>query len=187
MAESLPLPDPPLTDGRCTLRPWEPGDLQNLLAGSADPLVRRFRYSLPEDGEQAWLWLAATVADRERGERLELAVTDRTPTAPVVGSVSLQRVHRRRRNGFVSYWLSAPGRGRGLGTAAVRLLAGWAFGELGLERLALELEVANLASQRLAERCGFAREGRLRSEQRLRDGTRADVFVYGLLRGDSHR
>ncbi len=66
----------------------------------------------------------------------------------------------------------------------MRLLAAWAFAELGLARLALSTEVENRASQRVAEHCGFRREGRQRSHQQLRDGCRADVFVYGLLAGE---
>jgi RimJ/RimL family protein N-acetyltransferase len=55
---------------------------------------------------------------------------------------------------------------------------------LGQQRLALQVEVQNVASQHVAERCGFRCEGRLRSHQQLRDGTRADVLVYGLLAGE---
>jgi RimJ/RimL family protein N-acetyltransferase len=85
---------------------------------------------------------------------------------------------------MVSYWLAPDGRGRGLATRALMLVAGWAFDVLGQQRLALQVEVQNLASQQVAQRCGFHREGQLRSHQQLRDGTRADVFVYGLLAGE---
>jgi RimJ/RimL family protein N-acetyltransferase len=91
--------------------------------------------------------------------------------------------HRPQTIGAARHWLGPAGRGRGLGTSALHLLSGWAFGP-GLRRLSLNVEIENLASQRRAERCGFRREGRLRSHQKLRDGTRADVLVYGLLAGE---
>lgn len=182
MPRELPLPDPPLADGRVALRPWGPDDLVDLLAAAADPLVHRYRYSLPDGAGQAVTWLDAVGRDRLDGVRLELAVTVAgDPT--VVGSVALWGFHRRNHTAMVSYWLGPAARGRGLGTSALHLVSGWAFG-LGLRRLSLNVEVDNLASQRLAERCGFRREGRLRSHQKLRDGTRADVFVYGLLAGE---
>jgi len=71
----LPLPDPPIADGAAALRPWSPDDLPDLLAGAADPLVHRFRYSLPDNAEQARAWLAVVADDRRSGDRLELAVT----------------------------------------------------------------------------------------------------------------
>jgi RimJ/RimL family protein N-acetyltransferase len=183
MSVALPFPDPPLTDGACALRPWNRDDLPDLLAAAADPLVHRYRYSLPGDGAAAHAWLAAVERDRLSGERLELAVTAaETPRA--VGSASLWGFHRRNGAAMVSYWLAPGGRGRGLATGAVRLLAGWAFDVLEQQRLALQVEIENVASQHVAERCGFRCEGRLRSHQQLRDGTRADVLVYGLLAGE---
>ena len=183
MSVALPFPDPPLTDGACALRPWNRDDLPDLLAAAADPLVHRYRYSLPGDGAAAHAWLAAVERDRLSGERLELAVTAaETPRA--VGSASLWGFHRRNGAAMVSYWLAPGGRGRGLATGAVRLLAGWAFDVLEQQRLALQVEIENVTSQHVAERCGFRCEGRLRSHQQLRDGTRADVLVYGLLAGE---
>jgi RimJ/RimL family protein N-acetyltransferase len=183
MPAQLPLPDPPLTDDALALRPWGPEDLPNLLAAAADPVVHRYRYSLPVGADEARAWLAAVEHDRLSGERIELAIT--TADAPeAVGSIALWGFHRRNRAAMVSYWLAPGGRGRGRATRAVRLMAGWAFDVLGQQRLALQVEVQNLASQHVAERCGFHREGQLRSHQQLRDGTRANVFVYGLLAGE---
>jgi RimJ/RimL family protein N-acetyltransferase len=45
----------------------------------------------------------------------------------------------------------------------VRLVAGRAFGELGIGRLNRQTAPENLASQRVAERAGFTREGLLRA------------------------
>jgi RimJ/RimL family protein N-acetyltransferase len=55
----------------------------------------------------------------------------------------------------VGYWLAAPARGRGLATRAVELLAGWAFGDLDLERLELRTNPQNHASRAVAARAGF--------------------------------
>ncbi len=81
-------------------------------------------------------WLAAVPTDRRSGERLELAVTAAGLPA-VVGSVSLHDLHFRYRLGAVSYWLAPAGRGRGAATAALRLLGGGSFSQLGLKRLNL--------------------------------------------------
>jgi RimJ/RimL family protein N-acetyltransferase len=177
----LPLPDPPLRDATVALRPWTAADLPALLAGAADPVVHRFRYSLPDDAAGARAWLARLREERERGRRLELAIN--AADDPVaLGSVSVQRLYSRDRTPTISYWLGSAGRGRGLGTAAVRLLIGWAFAEMDLTRVQIDTEIDNAASIRLASRCGFTLEGRTHSEQRRRDGAPAEIFVYALPR-----
>lgn len=177
------LPDRPLADARIRLRPWAVGDVEALLNGARDPLVRRFRGSMPDAPDHAWAreWLAAAARDREDGARLELAVCEPADPRNPVGSVSLWGIHHRNADAMLSWWLAAAGRGRGLGTAAVALLARHAFTALGMERLGASIEESNAASRALAERCGFVLEGRLRSFQRLRDGTRVDCLSYSLL------
>jgi ribosomal-protein-serine acetyltransferase len=52
-----------------------------------------------------------------------------------------------------------------------------------LERVEARCAIENLGSQRVLEKCGFEREGRLRGYFKLR-GRRVDNFLYGLLRED---
>ncbi|WP_280316962.1 GNAT family N-acetyltransferase [Nocardia wallacei] len=74
-------------------------------------------------------------------------------------------------------------RGQGAATRAVRLLSRWAFAYLDLSRLELTCAPDNLPSQRVAERCGFLREGILRSHMAFQGGRR-DTVVYGVVPGD---
>ena len=53
----------------------------------------------------------------------------------------------------------------------------------GFERLELRAATGNLASQRVAEKAGFTREGVLRNAGYVHDG-RVDMVVYALVRGD---
>jgi RimJ/RimL family protein N-acetyltransferase len=66
---------------------------------------------------------------------------------------------------------------------AVRLVCGWGFEELQLPRMQLGTFPGNVASERVAEKSGFSREGVLRSwlEQR---GERRDVTMWSRLPGD---
>ena len=74
-------------------------------------------------------------------------------------------------------------RRRGIATRAVRLLARWAFDELAIARLELTCGPDNEASQRVAARCGFVREGVLRSHMPFKGGRR-DTVLHGLLPGE---
>jgi RimJ/RimL family protein N-acetyltransferase len=66
---------------------------------------------------------------------------------------------------------------------AIRLLTRWAFAVLGIARLELTCGTDNEASQHVAERCGFVREGVLRSHVPFK-GARRDSVIYSLLPGD---
>lgn len=77
-------------------------------------------------------------------------------------------------------------RGQGAASEAVRLLSDHLFGAApGFYRLQLLIETWNVASWKLAERCGFVREGLLRSAG-FGSGDPADCFVYARTRKDWH-
>jgi RimJ/RimL family protein N-acetyltransferase len=174
-------PVPRLSDAVIVLREWERADLPVLVAAGRDPVVSRFRYSLPRSDAEALDWICAVERDRLAGERLELAVTV-SSTGAAAGSIALADLEHG--NGMLRYWLLPDGRGQGLATRAVRLMAGWAFDELGLGRVALFVERENLASQAVAARCGFVLEGVLRQHMEGRDGHRVDSLLYSVLPGE---
>jgi 8-oxo-dGTP pyrophosphatase MutT (NUDIX family) len=66
---------------------------------------------------------------------------------------------------------------------AVQLVAEYAFDELGLERLQVEVDPEIHASARVAIRSGFRREGVLRGAA-LVDDEHRDVAVYGMRKDD---
>jgi RimJ/RimL family protein N-acetyltransferase len=82
----------------------------------------------------------------------------------------------------VGYIADIAHEGRGYVTEAVKTALGFVFDHLQAQRVSLRCDIANLRSQRVAERCGFTREGHLRQSKRLSDGNFTDTLIYGLLR-----
>jgi RimJ/RimL family protein N-acetyltransferase len=182
----LPLPDPPLTAGQVLLRPWTEADVPAIVAACQDPEIARWSPVIPSPyGEKDALeWLASQGPSQQEGRALELAVTS-GESGEVIGAVALSNVELSQLRSGVGYWLAPRARGHGYATTAVRLLAGWGFDHLGLGRLELVTHPDNVASQRVAERCGFVREGVLRSHMLIRrSGQRRDSLIFGLLPGE---
>ena len=127
-------------------------------------------------------YLAAKREAWAEGTGASFAICDATLPDTCLGQVFIERDDDGR--GSVGYWLLEDGRGKGRATRAVRLMASWALPEMRLGRLQLHTDPENVASQRVAERAGFAREGVLRAYNGRRDGTRADAVVYSLLPQD---
>jgi RimJ/RimL family protein N-acetyltransferase len=183
MAE-LPFPDPPLSTTSLALRPWRAADLPAVVAACQDPSIARFAAAVPcPYGEaDARAWLGAQEPARRRGARLELAIVE--PRADeLLGALALSSVEHVHGRAMVSFWVAPQARGQAVAARALRLLAGWAFSSLGLTRLELFIEPDNAASLRVAQRCGFVREGLLRSRW-VSKGRRRDSVVYGLLAGE---
>ena len=99
-------------------------------------------------------------------------------------TVSLRRAaaseRARRRASKVS---TLDGRGRSAAGYALKTLARWSLGVLGIPRLELNVEPWNEASIRTAERAGFQQEGLLRNWQDV-GGKRKDMLMYSLLPTD---
>jgi aminoglycoside 6'-N-acetyltransferase len=77
-------------------------------------------------------------------------------------------------------------RGRGVGTAAQRALAGYLFATYPVNRVEASTDMTNVAEQRSLEKAGFTREGVLRGAQ-WRAGTWHDLVGYARVRGDAER
>ncbi|MGZ0152405.1 NUDIX hydrolase [Kribbella sp. WER1] len=113
------------------------------------------------------------------GRVTSFAVTRRAPSetpdgaADVLGTVEL----RPTTPGVALVVWSLDG-GPGVAEQALPLVAEYAFGELGFERLQVEVDVQLRSSARVAIRSGFRREGVLRGAA-LVEGERRDVAIYG--------
>ena len=69
-------------------------------------------------------------------------------------------------------------------TEAVKAALGFVFGPLGAHRVRFECDDTNLRSLRVAERCGFVREGHIRQNHQHADGSVSGTLHLGLLRSE---
>ena len=85
----------------------------------------------------------------------------------------------------IGMWVRADEAGRGLGTRVLQALVDWADADWPIHKLAWHCDSRNLASARVAERCGFQLEGRLREHLPGLAGTeRRTTLLFGLIRTD---
>ena len=174
---------PELTDGVIRLRQLRAADKAAVVKACNDGLVERFCYRVPfpyQDSdfveflaynEQFWaseLIANWTVVDPQTDELLAMISLD---------------VVAVRQAGEIGYWCAPWARGRGVMSAAVRLVRDWAFDALELERLELTTDVENVGSQRVAQAAGFRREGVMRGYLTARDH-RTDDVLFGMVAGD---
>ena len=86
--------------------------------------------------------------------------------------------------GELGYWIRTDQAGKGYTTEAAGALVALAFEAVGLYRLELRAGVENRASQRVAEKLGFTREGTMRKGCPSGAEGGYDCHLYGLLATD---
>lgn len=173
-------PPASLTDGVVVLRKLRDADRAAVLATMRDREVRRWLNMPAEPRAADFDALMRTTRDGfASGDRLDYVVattSDDTPLGAVVAS------RRARDNWELAYLAQEAGRGRGLMTRGLKLIAEWLFDQ-DVGRLELRTHPDNVASQQLALRCGFQREGLERRSIWLH-GRREDAIVWSLLPDD---
>jgi RimJ/RimL family protein N-acetyltransferase len=164
------------------LRPLRESDLVHFPELLADPDVLRFtRVPEPPPADFALDWLAWYDAGRLEGTREGFAAFD--DAGEFVGLGLAPEIDRQAREIELGYIVRPRARGRGVATEILRLLTDWAFAEAGAMRVYLRTDVENQASQRVAERCDYHREGVMRSVY-LKQDRRADFVLWSRLPSD---
>jgi len=175
---ALAYPSPELNDGVVTLRPWREDDLDCIAQAASDPRIPTGTTVPAVFTREAGLAFVRRQHRRvEAGEGVSLAIAEDEravgllwlgvrPQPSVVG---------------LGYWVIPEARGRGIGTRAARLAAGWALAAAGFARVEAWVAPENVPSQRLLTSAGFTREGRLRS---FLDAGRTDALVFSRVASD---
>jgi RimJ/RimL family protein N-acetyltransferase len=165
-----------------TLRPVEVADVPTLRALMADPQVGRLTGSVHSSGGEPELWTPEelttiystwTTAD----DRIVWVILD-NDNGQIVGEAVLNRLDQDNRSCGFRIWVSGA-TNRGLGTEAVRLSMGHAFG-VGLHRVELDVYAFNTRARHVYEKLGFVLEGTKREALRFDDGW-VNCHVMGLL------
>jgi RimJ/RimL family protein N-acetyltransferase len=172
----------PLETARLQLRPFSPGDLEELYAFHSLPEVARFLYWEARDLEQVRQVLDAKMGQtalEDEGQVLALGVVLRE-TGVVVGDVSLQWLSRRHRQGEIGFVFHPGYQGRGLATEAAEVVLGLGFDGLGLHRVIGRCDALNLPSARLMERLGMRQEAHFVHNEIFK-GAWGDELVYAML------
>ena len=176
-----------LVEGGVTLRPWQRDYAPALAERINDRAVADFMDMVP----QPYLISDALefIARSRDGWLTGMSTNFAIFVDGIDGATGGLGVHwNEREHGVaeVGYWVAAGARGRGVATAATRLAARWAFETApDLERLQLRADEQNAASNRVAEKAGFSREGVLRSSRyNVRLERRVDFVMWSLLRGE---
>jgi RimJ/RimL family protein N-acetyltransferase len=162
------------------LEPFAASHLDGLgaLVGDED-ILRYTRVPVPVPDGFLDAFLARYEEGTREGTRAAFAIVEDGEFLGFVAAVSIDREAQTAELGYV---VGPAARARGVATEGLRRLTEWAFGE-GMLRLELLISVDNAASKKVAERCGYVREGVLRNAY-VKPGRREDTEIWSRLATD---
>ncbi|HQR08116.1 MAG TPA: GNAT family protein [Gemmatales bacterium] len=170
-----------LSAGPCILRSWQESDLASLVRHANNRKVwlqlrNRLPHPYTEADGRAWIEYAGF-----EDPMTNFAIEYNNEAVGSIGLILQNDIETG--TAEVGYWLGEEVWGKGIGTAALKAFAAWAFAEFDLRRLYAAVMIDNLGSRRVLEKAGFVLEGILR-QHALKDGVLKDQAYYGLLRNE---
>lgn len=163
------------------LRAMTENDTDNIVRWRNNPKVtENFIIRTPFTPESHLNWFHTRV---QTGEVAQFIIVD-TEAGKDVGSVYLRDIDHKNQKGEYGIFIGEDDcRGKGIGSAAARLILDYAFDELKLNRVFLRVFANNKRAIRSYEKAGFKYEGTFRDDVII-DGVAYDIVYMAVLKDE---
>jgi RimJ/RimL family protein N-acetyltransferase len=174
-----------LTDGVITLHRYRAEDVGDIFAGASESVAEIHPW-MPwchpgYEIAETRAWVSFAVAQWDAGRQFEFVI--RTAAGEHVGSGGINSLHDAHPLANLGYWVRTSQTRKSYATRATRLLAEFAFRDLGLQRVEIVAAIGNVPSQRVAEKAGATREGILRNRLVI-EGIPHDAVMFSFIPPD---
>ena len=144
------------------LNQWLPWARMDYTSGDTTAFIR--------DSVQAW----------KEDRAWDYSIRKRDDPSRHIGNISVWTTSKLGKIAELGYWVRSDEQSRGVCTESVDRLLEEAFDALGYHKVILRIAIGNDASDRVAQKLGFTREGVLREELLIR-GNWVDHSLWSLL------
>jgi ribosomal-protein-serine acetyltransferase len=173
-------------DGCVGIRRFSPEDVPRLFEATRESIGSLCQWMVwchaGYTMEDCAAFVSASDEKWERGESHSFVIYD-VRDGTFLGSAGLNQINHAHRVANLGYWVRSSQAGRGIGTAAVRLVARFGLQELHFNRLDILIPVGNRSSQRVAQKARAKQEGILRNRLVIQ-GKSHDAIVYSMVAED---
>lgn len=175
---------------RLWLRPFMPDDARDIFENwASDPEVTRYLFWETHPDMEVTRAVLSTWVEQYGQEgyyNWAIAVRDEALGKPgaVIGNISVVSCSDRNSWAEIGYVIGRDYWSLGIMTEALAAVLRYLFETVGLHRVMLKHDILNVASGRVMIKNGMTKEGVLRGEHRRKDGTWADIVLYGMLRDE---
>ena len=169
---------PVIKTKRLVIRPMEKEDVPALKEWLPNPSIYTYWGKGPSKSEKNPELLFEK--EEKPTKSFHLGIAEKT-TDKVFGDIYVYLIENDRM-ASVAIRLSPQMQNLGFGTEALSAMTKFCFAHTELQRLWAEVDVRNIPSQRILEKCGYIREGLIRQGKMV--NTWCDYYIYGILASD---
>lgn len=169
---------PTVETERLIIRPMTKEDIPALKEWLPDKILYTYWGKSPSKAELNPELLFEKEEKPTKSFHLGIAVKE---TNKVIGDIWVYLIEKDRM-ASVAIRLSKSFQGKGYGTESLSAMTRFCFENTELQRLQAEVDVRNISSGRMFEKCGYKREGHIRQGKMV--NTWCDYFIYGILSSD---
>ena len=177
---------PILTDSRIAVRPAAIEDVPAFFAAASQSSAEVGRW-LPWCHDaytqaEAQHFIAGCLDAWAQRTRFPFLIFD-VGSNELLGGIGLSNLDAANRLAQLGYWVRTAQTGRGVASAAGRLVCQFAMAQAGLTRVEIAVALTNTASRRVAENLGAKLEGIARNRI-VMQGVAHDAAIYSVIPGD---
>lgn len=178
--------DTALLTSRCVIRRFREGegaDAYQLLSDNRSALEEHFpaMIEMIRNADDAEAFVRRLIANWLLQQEYAFGIW-LTETSELIGYIQLFEIDWHTPKAEVNYFIDREQSQQGIMTEVLARVVRFAFKQLELEKIYLQVLSDNYPSQRLARRIGFQREGMLRSEFKRSGGQLVDIMRFGFAR-----
>ena len=100
----------------------------------------------------------------------------------IIGAINLHAVSNKSWRAELGYGMGSRWWNKGIITEAVRAVLGFAFNEIGFNKICALYDTENVSSGKVMQKVGMVREGHFYKHTRRKDGTWGDTDFYSILK-----
>jgi RimJ/RimL family protein N-acetyltransferase len=172
---------------RLIIRPYQKGDGVSyfcLLENNREHLKEHVDTATTvTNEEEAEIKIRELAADWVGRTRFVMGVWEKV-SSTYIGEIWIEPANWEVPSFEIGWFLDKTYEGKGFATEAVKASLTFLFEDLNAHKVVAKARETNVKSFRLAERCGFVKEGLLRDNARKKDGTLVGLLYYGMLESE---
>lgn len=184
MKESLLHIKESLQTSRLLLKRYQEGDgriVYNLIVANKSRLEDHFPRTIAQitDENKSELYVRSRIADWYAQRGYFFGIWEMS-SQTYIGQISVKNIDWEIPRAEIGYYISKEYEGKGLMTEVLKQIIKFSFEQLKVKKLFLRTTPSNARSSKLAENCGFVKEGWLRKDFLKSDKTLVDIIYYGI-------
>ena len=176
---------------RTVLKKFKPGDgalFYEIVCNNQQRLIHSFPVilSIVTNEVNAELFIRSRLNEWAQQISFTFAIWDKSEKF-MLGHMSIKNIDWVIPRAELAYMITEEYEGKGIMTEVLKSTIIYCFETLKMNKIVLRVITSNDKSFKVAEKCGFIREGTLRNEHRTFNGELVDLYYYGMTREDYYK